>query len=726
MHHLMATSIRRLGFISSRILPSISTVSCVKSSQSIHLSFINCRLQLIYRKFHFSSTNLRMTKASGNRLNWKLTQELIEKSTEELITKNKAIYDTVGAVNANDVTYENVVKPLVDLDREYAVERNNIDFVQHVYADKSLRDCSVEADKKLSEFDVEMSMRQDVFDSLVAFEKTGMEGLSAEVKRYIERQIKLGKRNGLHLQKETQDRIKAIKKRMSDLSIDFSKNLGEENTILEFTEEELAGLPEDFVKSLEKTDAGKCKVSLKYPHYFPCMKKARNPDTRRRLETAFNSRCVKENTAILEELIRLRHEKAQLLGFKTHAAFVLDMRMAKTPEKVATFLKDLGEKLKPLKQQDMELFLKYKKEDCDQYGYNFDNKINMWDYRYYMTVVEEKKYAVDQNTLKEYFPMEVVTKGLLDIYQDLLGLQFIQIPGADVWHEDVTMYSVTDKESKNLLGYFYLDLFPREGKYGHAACFGLQPGCLYGDGTRMVSVAAMVANFTKPTKDKPSLLSHDEVETYFHEFGHVMHQICAQSELAFFSGTHVERDFVEAPSQMLENWCWEREPLNRMSKHYKDGSAIPDDLLEKLLLSRKANAGVFNTRQILLGTFDQTIHKSAEADTAAVLSKLTEELMGFASTPGTNMAASFGHLAGGYDAQYYGYMWSEVFCMDMFASRFKKEDVMSPKVGADYRRCILQPGGSLDADVMLHNFLGRDPIQEPFLISKGLQPDSNL
>ncbi|KAL4236482.1 Thimet oligopeptidase [Mactra antiquata] len=667
-----------------------------------------------------------MTQASGNRLNWKITSEIIDSSTEKLIRENKAVYDAVGSVGSENVTFDNVIKPLVDSDREYAVERNNIDFVQHVFTDKSLRDASVSADKKLSEFDVEMSMRQDVFDAVDAFAKKGMDGLSDEQKRYVERQIKLGQRNGLHLPKQTQDRIKEIKKRMSELSIDFSNNLNEENTVLEFTEDELAGLPEDFIKALDKTENGKCKVSLKYPHYFPCMKKARNPNTRKTLEIAFNSRCVKENTTILEELVKLRHEKAQLLGFPTHSSFVLDMRMAKSADKVKTFLDDLAVKLKPLKEKDLQMYLEYKKKDCEEYGFEYDGKINMWDYRYYMTIVEEQKYAVDQNKLKEYFPMNVVTEGLLNIYQELLGLEFKLIEGADVWHEDVTMYSVTDKDNQQLLGYFYLDLFPREGKYGHAACFGLQPGCLYGDGSRMISVAAMVANFSKPTADKPSLLTHDEVETYFHEFGHVMHQICAQAELAFFSGTHVERDFVEAPSQMLENWCWEREPLNRMSKHYKDGSAIPDDILEKLLLSRKANAGVFNTRQILLGTFDQTIHTRSEADTMSLYSQLSEELMGFPSTPGTNMPASFGHLAGGYDAQYYGYMWSEVFCMDMFASRFKKEGVMNPKTGADYRNCILKPGGSLDADVMLRNFLKREPNQEAFLISKGLQPESNL
>ncbi|XP_041360068.1 thimet oligopeptidase-like [Gigantopelta aegis] len=659
---------------------------------------------------------------TGNLLSWKITPAQIEQSSKELIDKMKKIYDDVGKLTPEEASYDTVVKVLADADCFYAVKRNNLDFLQHVSADKDVRDASVQADKKLSEHDVEMSMLQDVFGSVLVFKERNKDKTSAEAQRYVDRLIKLGKRNGLHLPQTVQDQIKEIKKRLSDLSIDFSKNLNEENTILEFTKDELVGLPEDFIKTLEKAEpSGKLKVTLKYPHYFPCMKKCRNPETRKKMETAFNSRCIKENTKILEELTKLRHKKAQLLGFPTHAAFVLDMRMAKTPEAVKSFQEVLTKKLQPLKEAEMKLFLEYKQEECKRYGYEFDNKINYWDYRYYMTMTEEKKYAVDHNKLKEFFPMEVVTKGLLGIYQDLLGLKFTKMKGVETWQADVTMYSVTDVANNNLLGYFYLDLFPREGKYGHASCFGLQPGCLLPDGSRQVAVAAIVTNFTKPTADQPSLLRHDEVKTYFHEFGHAMHQICSRVDFALFSGTHVERDFLEAPSQMLENWCWEREPLNRMSSHYKDGCPIPDQLLEKLISSRIANTGIFNLQRILLSKFDQTIHLKEEVDTAATLAEMTKEILGIPCSEGTNIAASFGHLAGGYDAQYYGYLWSEVFCMDMFSSRFKKEGIMNKTVGADYRRCILQPGGSLDGDVMLRNFLGRDPQQDAFLASKGLK-----
>ncbi|XP_064624958.1 thimet oligopeptidase-like [Lineus longissimus] len=677
---------------------------------------------LLFKRSNYAFASVhRIMATPGCILRWDLTANDIRNQVGDVIETSKKTYDAIGALKQEEINYDSVIQALTDDNAEYTVRRNMLDFCQHVSPDKVTREASVEVDKKLSEFDVEMSMRKDVFDALLSFEKTKPE-LKPEAKRFLEKLIKLGKRNGLHLSKETQDQIKDIKKCMSDLGIDFSKNLNEENTILEFDSDELAGVPEEFVKALDKTEGGKHKVSLKYPHYFPIMKKCSNGNTRRIIERAFNRRCIEENTKILEELVELREKKAKLLGFPTHAAFILDMRMAKKPERVATFLSELAVKLQPLKEQEIKQFLSYKEEEIRAQGGDFDGKLNMWDMRYYMTMAEEKMYSVDHNKLKEYFPLETVTKGLLEIYQTLLGLKFEEIEKPHVWHEDVKMYKVHDAASNDLMGYFYLDLFPREGKYGHAACFGLQPGCLLNSSKRQIAVAAMVANFSKPTEDKPALLMHDEVETYFHEFGHVMHQICAQADFCLFSGTSVERDFVEAPSQMLENWCWEKEPLNQMSGHYKDGSSIPDEMLEKLMKARIANAGLFNLRQILLGTFDQTIHTLPKADTAQIFSNLSTEILGISATPDTNMSASFGHLAGGYDAQYYGYLWSEVFCMDMFASRFKKEGIMSAKVGADYRKYILGPGGSVDANEMLRNFLGRDPQQEAFLISKGLKP----
>lgn len=664
---------------------------------------------------------------SGIRADWDMrlySPEDIPNQVKDLIERSRAIYDRVASVANSEVTYDNVIKILANVERDYATLQAPLEFPQHVATDKTLRDASTEAARQLDDFDVEMSMRKDVFDKIQAFATKGnLEKLEPEAKRYVERLIKVGRRNGLHLPDDVREEIKRIKKRMSELCITFQRNLNEENTVLEFMEEELTGLPNDFLQSLDKTSEGKLKVSLKYPHFFPIVRKAVNEKTRRTIETAYHSRCMAENTPILEELIELRHKQANLLGYPTHVAYITELRMAKTPEAVDKFLKELAVKLGPLWHKERETMLQFKKEECKQQDREFDGCLNYWDCRYYMAMVEEKLYAVDQNQLKEYFPIDTVTKGLLEIYQELLSLKFTEIENGEVWHPDVRMFRVNDAADGQMLGYFYLDLFPREGKFGHAAVFGLQPGCLLNDGNRQVAVAAMVANFTKPTKDKPSLLDHKEVETYFHEFGHVMHQMCAQAQFARFSGTRVERDFIEAPSQMLENWVWEKEPLRRMSGHYQDGSPLPDTIIEKLIQSQTANAGIFNLRQIGLATFDQKIHSVEKANTQQLFAQLFNDITEIPAIEGTNMPASFGHLAGGYDAQYYGYLWSEVFSMDMFYSRFRKEGVMNPTVGLDYRRYILQPGGSLDGSEMLRNFLGRDPKIDPFLHSKGLSVD---
>ncbi|XP_046842175.1 thimet oligopeptidase-like [Xenia sp. Carnegie-2017] len=657
-------------------------------------------------------------------INWTLSASEIRHETNKLIDKTRSVYDEIGSLTTAEVSFENTIKYLGDHMAYHCTIQNIVEFLQHVSPDSYIREASTQSDKKISGFLIEMSMREDVFNNLVFLQKNKKETLKdAESVRYLERLIKVGRRNGVHLCQELRHQLKEIKKTTGELCIDFGKNLNDDNTILEFFENDLTGLPSEFVESLEKNENGARKITLEYPHYFPVMRKCSNPKIRQAIEKVFNSRCLKENTEILEQLVDLRQKMATILGYSTHSSYILEMRMAKTPETVADFLSDLTRKLRSLGEDDLKTMLDLKHKECKELGFDFDGKINGWDLRYYMNKIEEIKYAVDQSKIKEYFPMSFVTNGLLSIYQELLGLKFEEIKNPPVWCDEVRMFSVKDSECGELLGYFYLDLFPREGKFGHAACFPIQPGCRLADGSRQLAVAVMVANFTKPSSDRPSLLMHTEVETYFHEFGHVMHSLCIKVNYPIFSGLNVERDFVEAPSQMLENWCWEKEPLRRMSSHFKDSTPLPEEMLDTLIKSRYANVGVSNLRQILLGSFDQAIHTRGKADTANIMAKLSQEILQVAATPGTNMAASFGHLTGGYDAQYYGYLWSEVYCMDMYHSRFKKEGIMNAKVGKEYRRCILEPGGSLDAMDMLQNFLGRKPNNKAFLKSKGLNVD---
>ncbi|KAM6228461.1 LOW QUALITY PROTEIN: neurolysin, mitochondrial-like [Spheniscus humboldti] len=551
--------------------------------------------------------------ASGqNLLTWDLSPEQIRTRTEELIRKTKHVYDSVGMLDIGEVTRENTVQALADIEVEYAVERSMLNFPQHVSPDKEVCLASTEADKKLSNFDVEMSMREDVFQKIVYLQQTcDLENVKPETKQYLEKLVQVGKRNGLHLPKEVQN---------------FIPDIG-------------------------------------------------NKDDQ-------------------EKHVRVRNAQVD-----SKAIFVSD---------------DLSKKLKLLVEEEREFILDLKKKECKERNFDYDGRINAWDLCYHMNKREELKY---QEKLKEYFPIEAVTEGLLNIYQKLLGLVFEQVESAHVWHDSVTLYTVKDSSTGEMLGQFYLDLYPREGKY---ACFGLQPSCLFSDGSRMMSVAALVTNFTKPASNCLSLLRHDEVKSYFHEFGHVMHQIGAQADFARFSGTNVETDFVEVPSQMFENWVWEKEPLQQMPRRYKDESHVADTLLEKLAASRLTNTGLLTLHQIVLSKVDQALHTKPSVDPAGEYTKYCTEILGIPATPGTNIPATFGHLAGGYDGQYYGYLWSEVFSKDIFYSCFKQEEIMNPKAGMKYRNLILKPGGSLDGTDMLQNFLERKPSQRAFLLSKGL------
>ncbi|HEX6220585.1 MAG TPA: M3 family metallopeptidase, partial [Acidimicrobiia bacterium] len=302
---------------------------------------------------------------------------------------------------------------------------------------------------------------------------------------------------------------------------------------------------------------------------------------------------------------------------------------------------------------------------------------------------------------------------------EMFGIEFREITDFDTWHDDVEFYAIDDAETGEEIARFYLDLFPREGKYGHAAEFPLIRSRLLEDGTYQNPICAMVANFTKPTKDQPSLLQHGEVETLFHEFGHVLHQNLGRTELARFSGTSTERDFVEAPSQIMEHWIWRSDVLKRFARHHETGEPIPTSLVEQLVAARLLNKAMWQLRQMCYGWWDQQLHGGPDRDIDTIYQEGSKITL-LPPHEGTFALASFGHLMGGYDASYYGYMWAEVFGDDMF-SRFEEEGVTNPEVGMAYRNEVLAKGGTLDAAEMLLNFLGREPDKEAFLRKLGIE-----
>lgn len=667
-----------------------------------------------------------MTKPLVNHLKFDWKSAEIKQEAEDIIRYSKSVFDQIGSLSISNVSPGNVIGALNDMSRLMGVRTSSIDFVQHVSDNQDIRDASREAEKVLSEFWVESSMRTDVFERLCELQEKVRQGeysLSTEEKRYLDHEVLDGHRNGLHLGPEVRSEVEEIKKRLSQLSIDFSSNIAEDKSFLFFTEQELAGCQDDLLEGLEKDEDGKYKVTLQYPHYIPVMRDCTVRDTRRALELKYNSRCKEVNLAILREIVDLRDKKARILGYKHHADFMTEKRMAKTSEKVATFLSDLRAKIDQvgIAEKDKNLLRKYRLESM---GIPTSAPFENCDTAFLRNLVERKEFSVDHVALQQYFPLDHVVSEMLNIYGELLDLEFAQDHDQPIWHPDVVCYLVKDRSDSRPIGYFYMDMFPREGKFSHAALFPLQANLK----DIQIGVCSLVCNFTKPTATKPSLLTHDEVTTTFHEMGHCLHHLCAEKvTIVSFAGTEVERDFVECPSQMLENWCWEKPVLKRLSRHSVTGEPLPDDLIDSLAKSRNANEGISTQRQIAFALFDQVLHSGAGAgkDITQIYFDIYGKVTGIAPTPGTCMPASFGHLCG-YDASYYSYLWAEVFAADLYVTKFAHGNKQFSKVaGKEYRENILGPGGSIDAADMLREYLGREPSMDAFFQLKGIITSAN-
>lgn len=644
-------------------------------------------------------------------LNYSLTPEEIAGGAKKTIDEANVFFERLVAIPDEQRTAESVLIPWAEWEGLFSTTINSFIFPQFVSGSEAVRNASVEAKKLLDQFEIERGMREDLYRLAASVQGRPLEG---EVARFLKKLLIEFRHNGLELSENERAVLKEKRRRLAELAVDYSNTINADKTELLLTRDDLEGCPTDFLESLEQRE-GKYVVTMKYPDVSGVMKHAKKESIRRLLHETDGRKC-KGNVARLEEACVIRDECAKLLGYADHATFQLEERMAKRPESVTAFLAELRERLTPFAQKELARLNALK-----------GSSLMAWDYAYYTRILKEREYALDGELVRQYFPLDHVTREMLAIYEQVLSLRFrkVDIVGesAPVWHADVELFEVTEQADGALVGYFYLDLHPRDGKYTHAACFGQQPGYARLDGSRQVPVAAMVANFTKPSGDRLSLLRHSEVVVFFHELGHVMHDLCAHTRLARFHGTNTETDFIEAPSQMLENWCWQASILRRLSRHHKTAEPLPDSLVDSLVLTKNLNAGLLNLRQIFFGIFDMTIHSHGfTGDMNAFYEKLRREITLIPQAQNVEPVASFGHLMGGYDAGYYGYLWSQVFSADMFYTCFVA-DVLSAKIGSNYRRSILQPGGSRDGMDSLVEFLGRKPIQEPFLRSLGLVED---
>lgn len=588
-------------------------------------------------------------------------------------------------------------------------------FLSYVSTDKKFRDAANDLQMQISQYMVDVATRRDVYKAIREYTDTNPQLDPVQAKLVKEMLIGF-KNSGMDLNDADLEKFKALNKEKAEYIIKFDKNIQEYKDPLAVTQEQLKGLGEDYIQKLARTDDGKYLVTLDYPDYVPFMQNADDEQARKELEFKFNRRGGQENVELLEKTLTLRREIAHLLGYKNHAELRLEDRMAKNPKTVMAFLKDLQKKLKPLGKKEDKEMIAYKNSKT---GKN-SRTLYSWESGYWSNKFRKENLELDSEKIKEYFPSQVVIDGMLDLFGGVFGITFepVDIP---VWHPDVKAFKIKDKATGDLVAYFYMDLYPREGKYKHAACFGLVDGEEKQDGTYQIPFVAIVANLNKPSGDTPSLLKHGEVETLFHEFGHVLHNALTKAKYSTFSGTSVSWDFVEAPSQMLERWAWDPQVLKKISKHYKTGEALPDELIKRMIAAKNFGAGGMYLRQDFFAQYDMTLHTAdTTPDSTKLYFELTKKIRGLPLTKGTIPQASFGHIMGGYDAGYYGYLWSEVIAEDFFGE-FKKHGIFNPETGLKFRREILEKGGTLDEEKMVENFLGRPADNKPFLKSIGLE-----
>ncbi len=564
---------------------------------------------------------------------------------------------------------------------------------RNVHPDESFREVAAACEADVKAFFSDLGRNRALYDAFAALDASGY---TPAAKRIVEHTLRDFRRAGVDKDDATRARLKAIDDEDTLVGQQFQKNISDDVKTVMMDPAELDGLPQDWIDSHPAGKDGKVAVTTNYPDLFPFMKYAKSSDAKKRLFTASRSVAKDTNPAVIKRMLELRWEKANLLGYKNYADYYIEDKMMKTGDAAAKFI-DRAHKL-ALKRakKDYKELLKRKRKDDKKAKFVGD-----WEKTYYEELVKVESYDVDAKEVRQYFEYETVEAGLLAITSEIYDIEYRPAADAKLWHEDVAAYDVYQEGKK--LGRIFLDMHPREGKYGHAAQFPLVPGVA----GKSEPVGVLVCNFPNPRTSKgPALMEHGDVETMFHEFGHLMHHIFKGQRQWMLLG-EVERDFVEAPSQMFEEWAWDYETLKLFAKHHSTGEVIPKELVERMHRGRKFGVGTFVTYQMYYASMVLEFYRRdpAKLDMLALVKKLQDKYTQFDYVDGTTRHTQFGHLRN-YPASYYTYMWSLVLAKDLL-SPFKKHGLMNKEWTRRYRDKVLAPGGEKDAADLVADFLGR-------------------
>jgi thimet oligopeptidase len=648
------------------------------------------------------------------------TTNAVQESVRQTIAAGNANLDRIAAVDPAKVTFENTVRALDDIGYQISLTDNRLQVIKETSPGAGLRESATDALKELEEWMVGLDYREDVYRVVKAYadRKPKLKGEDAKLLFETMRDYR---RAGLGLPKAQRDEIEKMRKELSRLTTDYLSNITKAEKPVKFTKAELAGVPESFLDQVKTGDDQYTAMANITWHYIMVMDNARREDTRKKLLIEHDNLARTENIPLLQKILPLRDDIAKKLGYKSWADYQTEVKMVKNAATAIDFLERLKTGLQPKFDAELAEFRQLKvKETGDP-----NAQIQIWDWRYFSNQLKKAKYDIDAEQLRVYFPYQNVLEGMFSIYQRIFGLQFERVEAPYKWVQDLLLYAVSDAKSGEPLGLFYLDMFPREGKYNHFAQFGLIGGKLLPDGKYQRPTVALICNFPSPTKDKPSLLSHSDVEILFHEFGHAMHSILTRAKYSRFSGTSVPRDFVEAPSQMLENWVWDKKVLDSFAADYRDPSKkIPNEILSKLKQARLATEGARYRRQLSFGLTDlelhTKIHDNNPQDALPLSNRVLSEVF-LPLAPDTAFVAYFGHLMG-YDAGYYGYAWADAIAADM-ATVFESapDGYFDRSAGMRLRKEIYEPGDSRDANISIEKFLGRKRSLDPFLKKIGIE-----
>lgn len=630
--------------------------------------------------------------------------------------------------NTEAPTFQNTIEAL-DFSGEQLDRISSIFFnLNSAETNDEIQKIAQEVSPLLSEFSNDITLNETLFKRVKAvYDAKDSLDLTTEQLTLLNKKYKGFSRNGANLPEDKKQQLRDIDKELSKLKLKFGENVLAETNKYELhitNEADLDGLPESAKEEAKQTAEQKGKdgwmITLQYPSYIPFMTYAKNRELRKKLALAFGAKGFNndalDNQDIVLKIAKLRHQRANLLGYKTHAHFVLEERMAKNPETVNTFLNDLLEKAKPAAEREFKTLSDFAKE------LDGIEQLQKWDGGYYSEKLKQKLFNLDDEKLKPYFKLENVINGVFTIAEKLYGLQFEEINTIDKYHDDVLTYKVTDSDG-NYISIFYADFFPRAGKRNGAWMTVYKPQYVK-NGENSRPHISIVCNFTKPTKTKPSLLTFNEVTTLFHEFGHALHGMLANTTYPSISGTSVFWDFVELPSQVLENWCYEKEALELFATHYETGEVIPMDLIEKIKASATFHEGMQTLRQLSFGLLDMSWHANEALETITSVKaheqKAFENTKLYPDVAENCMSTSFSHIfQGGYSSGYYSYKWAEVLDADAFEF-FKEEGIFSKNVAQKFKDNVLSQGGTEDPMTLYKRFRGKEPQPEALLKRAGL------